>query len=106
MPAVFVTFPVVNLGALYAARTWIQRRQPERSILWSAAAYNGMLGAAWWLLRNRSNPRLRGEFAEGFMPLDSVAAAWSVLADQGGRLLMISLPGWTEGWSFNPGEVS
>ena len=34
------------------------------------------------------------------------AAAWSFLADQGGRLLMISLPGWTEGWSFNPGEVS
>ena len=106
VPAVFVTFPVVNLGALYAVRTWIQRRQPVRSILWSAAAYNGMVGAAWWVLRNRSNPRLRGEFAEGFMPVDSVAAAWGFLVDQGGRLLMISLPGWTEGWSFNPGEVS
>ena len=40
------------------------------------------------------------------MPIDSVAAAWNFLVDQGGRLLMISLPGWTEGWSFNPGEVS
>ena len=106
VPAVFVTFPVVNLGALYVVRTWIQRRQPMRSILWSAAAYNGMVAAAWWLLRSRSNPGIRGRFAEGFMPVDSVAAAWTFLADQGGRLLMISLPGWTEGWSFNPGEVS
>ena len=106
VPAVFITFPVVNLGALYAVRTWIQRRQPVRSILWSAAAYNGMVGAAWWLLRSRSNPGIRGRFAEGFMPVDSVDAAWTFLADQGGRLLMISLPGWTEGWSFNPGEVS
>ena len=106
VPAVFVTFPVVNLGALYAVRTWIQRRQPVRSVLWSAAAYNGMVGAAWWLLRSRSNPGIRGRFAEGFMPVDSVAAAWTFLADQGGRLLMISLPGWTEGWSFNPGEAS
>ena len=106
VPAVFVTFPVVNLGALYAVRTWIQRRQPMRSILWSAAAYNGMVGAAWWLLRSRSNPGIRGRFAEGFMPVDSVDAAWTFLAEQGGRLLMISLPGWTEGWSFNPGEVS
>ena len=65
-----------------------------------------MVGAAWWLLRSRSNPGIRGRFAEGFMPVDSVAAAWTFLADQGGRLLMISLPGWTEGWSFNPGEVS
>ena len=106
VPAVFVTFPVVNLGALYAVRTWIQRRQPVRSILWSAAAYNAMVAAAWWLLRSRSNPGIRGRFAEGFMPVDSVAAAWTFLADQGGRLLMISLPGWTEGWSFNPGELS
>ena len=106
VPAVFVTFPVVNLGALCAVRTWIQRRQPVRSILWSAAAYNGMVGTAWWLLRNRSNPNLRSDFADGFLPVDSLASAWSFLADQGGRLLMISLPGWTEGWSFNPGEVS
>ena len=63
VPAVFVTFPVVNLGALYAVRTWIQRRQSVRSILWSAAAYNGMVAAAWWLLRSRSNPGIRGRFA-------------------------------------------
>ena len=40
------------------------------------------------------------------MPVDALAAAWSFLADQGGHLLMIRLPGWTEGWSFNPSEVS
>ena len=74
--------------------------------MWSTAAYNGMVAAAWWLLRNRSSPALRSEFADGFLPVDSLAAAWSFLAAQGGRLLMISLPGWTEGWSFNPGEVS
>ena len=38
VPAVFDTFRVVNLSALYAVRTWIQRWQPVRSILWSAAA--------------------------------------------------------------------
>ena len=106
VPVVFVTFPVVNLGALYGVREWIRRRQPVRNILWSAVAYNGMVAAAWRLLRNRSNPIVRGDFADGFMPVDSLAAAWSFLADQGGRLLMISLPGWTEGWSFNPGEAS
>ena len=106
VPAVFVTFPVVNLGALYGIRTGIARGKWPRDILLSAAAYNVMMAAAWWLLRNRSNPTLRAEFAEGFLPVDSLAAASGFLADQGGRLLMISLPGWTEGWSFNPGEVS
>ena len=106
VPAVFVTFPIVNLGALYAIRAWIERRQPVRSILWSAAAYNVMFAAAWLLLRGRSNPIVRADYADGFLPLDSAAAAWNFLLDQGGRLMMISLPGWTEGWSFNPGEVT
>ncbi len=106
VPAVFITFPVVNLGALYAVRRWVARRRQTWSILLSALGYNVMVVAAWWLLRNRSNPALRGEFAEGFMPVDTLAAAGSFLADQGGRLLMISLPGWSEGWSFNPGEVT
>ena len=106
VPAVFVTFPIVNLGALYAMRAWIERRQPVRSILWSAAAYNVMFAAAWLLLRGRSNPIVRADYADGFLPLDSAAAAWNFLLDQGGRLLMIRLPGWTEGWSFNPGEVT
>ena len=56
VPAVFVTFPVVNLGALYAVRTWIQRRQPVRSILLSVVAYNAMVAAAWWLLREPLEP--------------------------------------------------
>ena len=106
VPAVFVTFPLVNLGALYAVRAWVERRRPVGGMVWSALAYNAMVFAAWWLLRSRSNPTLRGRFADGFMPVDSLATAWSFLADQGGRLLMISLPGWTEGWSFNPGEAS
>ena len=106
VPVVFVTFPVVNLGALYAIRAWVERKEQLRHILLSAVGYNAMVVVAWWLLRNRSNPALRGEFADGFLPSDSLAAAWSFLVDQGGRLLMISLPGWTEGWSFNPGEMS
>ena len=106
VPAVFVTFPIVNLGALYAIRGWIRGQRPPHAIFWSAAAYNAMVAVAWWLLRGRSNPTVRADFAEGFMPVDSLAAAWSFLANQGGRLLMISLPGWTEGWSFNPGEAS
>ena len=106
VPSVFVTFPIVNLGALYGIRTGFAHRRWPRDILLSAAAYNAMVAAAWWLLRNRSNPTLRAEFADGFLPLDSLADAWSFLADQGGRLLMISLPGWTAGWSFNPGEVT
>ncbi|MYD70499.1 MAG: hypothetical protein F4W89_07125 [Acidobacteria bacterium] len=106
VPVVLVTFPVVNLGVLYAARAWRERRRPALGIVWSAAAYNAMVAAAWLLLRNRSNPIVRADYADGFLPIDSVATAWSFLADQGGRLLMISLPGWTEGWSFNPGEAS
>ena len=106
VPAVFVTFPIVNLGALYAIRSWIALRRPPRGVLWSAGVYNTMVVTAWWLLRNRSNPIVRSDYAGGFMPVDSLAAAWNFLVDQGGRLLMISLPGWTEGWSFNPGEVS
>ena len=106
VPAVFVTFPIVNLGALYAVRGWATGQRPAPGIVSSAAAYNSMIAAAWWLLRDRSNPGVRADFAEGFLPVDSLAAASGFLADQGGRLLMISLPGWTEGWSFNPGEVS
>ena len=106
VPVVLVTFPVVNLGVLYAARAWRERRRPAPGIVWSAVAYNAIVAAAWLLLRNRSNPIVRADHADGFLPIDSVAAAWGFLADQGGRLLMISLPGWTEGWSFNPGEVS
>lgn len=106
VPAVFVTFPVVNLGVLYAARAWVERRRPMAGIVWSAVAYNVTVAVAWWLLRDRSNPIVRADFADGFLPVDSLSAAGSFLAAQGGRLLMISLPGWTEGWSFNPGEVS
>lgn len=106
VPAVFVTFPVVNLGVLYAVRAWVERRRPLAVVVWSAAAYNVMVAVAWWLLRARSNPIVRADFADGFLPVDSLSAAGSFLAAQGGRLLMISLPGWTEGWSFNPGEVS
>ena len=108
VPVVFVTFPVVNLGALYAIRTWVERKAAVKAAsLLSAVGYNAMVVVAWWLLRNRSNPAPPWQSSlMGSCPNDSLAAAWSFLVDQGGRLLMISLPGWTEGWSFNPGEVS
>ena len=108
VPAVFVTFPVVNLGALYAVRTWIQRRQPVRSILWSV----GGVQRLWWAPRGGccakpvepGNPRTTSP--KGSCRSTRWMRPGPFLADQGGRLLMISLPGWTEGWSFNPGQVS
>lgn len=104
--SVFISFPVVNLGAAYAVRD--RRRDPGRAarMLGIAAAYDLAVLAAYVLLRNRSNPNARDLFADGFMPLDSVAAAIGFLAENGRYLLEISLPGWGTGWNLNPGTVS
>ena len=104
--SVFISFPVVNLGAAYAACAWFRDRGRARAMLGIAGAYDAAVFVAWLLLRNRSNPHSRDYFADGFMPIDSLAAMSGFLADKGRYLLETSLPGWGTGWNLNPGTVS
>lgn len=104
--SVFISFPIVNLGAAYAIRDrWRDRGRAAR-MFGIAAAYNVAVFVAYLLLRNRSNPSARDLFSDGFMPLDSVAAVLGFLAENGRYLLETSLPGWGTGWNLNPGTVS
>ena len=104
--SVFISFPVVNLGAACAVRDWRRDRGRAVRMLRIAALYNVAVLVAFLLLRNRSNPNARDLFSDGFMPLDSVAAALGFLAEKGRYLLETSLPGWGTGWHLNPGTVS
>ena len=104
--SVFVSFPIVNLGAAYAARDWLRDKGRAVRMLGIAAAYNVAVLVAYLLLRNRSNPSARDLFSDGFMPFDSVAAAVGFVAEKGRYLLETSLPGWGTGWLLNPGTVS
>ena len=104
--SVFISFPVVNLGAAYAACAWLRDRGRAGTLLWTAGAYNAAVFVAYLLLRNRSNPHSRDYFADGFMPIDSLAAMSGFLAEKGRYLLETSLPGWGAGWNLNPGTVS
>ena len=104
--SVFISFPVVNIGAAYAARGWFRDRRRARTMLGIAAAYNATVFVAYLLLRNRSNAASRDYFSDGFMPLDSIAAGLGFLAENGRYLLETSLPGWGTGWNLNPGTVS
>lgn len=104
--SVFISFPVVNLGAAYAARDWWRDRRRAARMLGIAAAYNVTVLVAFLLLRNRSNPSARALFSDGFMPLDSAIAALGFLAENGRYLLETSLPSWGTGWYLNPGTVS
>ena len=104
--SVFASFPVVNLGAAFAARDWFRNRGRARHVLWSAGAYNFAVLGAYLLLRGRSNERLRAFYPDDFLPLDSAGAAWGFLADNGRRLLELSLPNWQAGGAENPGTVS
>ena len=104
--SVFASFPIVNLGAAFAARDWFRDRRRARPILLSAAAYNLAVLGAYLLLRSRSNERLRAFYPGDFLPLDSAGAAWGFLADNGRRLLEMSLPNWEAVGAENPGTVS
>ena len=104
--SVFISFAVVNLGAAYAAGDWSRDRRRARKMLGIAAAYNAAVFVAYLLLRNRSNPLQRANFADGFMPIGSLAEAFGFLAENGRRLLETSLPAWGTGWQLNPGTVS
>ena len=104
--SVFASFPIVNLGAVFAAREWFRDRRRVRSILLSAAAYNLAVLGAYLLLRSRSNERLRAFYPDDFLPLDSFGAAWGFLAGNGRRLLEISLPNWQATGAENPDTVA
>lgn len=86
--SVFASFPIMHLGALGAIRSLRSNRPRALPVLGCAAAYDIAVLAAYLLLRNRSNERIRGgRFADGFMPLDSVSEAGSFLATNGRQLL-------------------
>jgi len=104
--SVFASFPIVNLGALHAARGWPANRRRTIRILLSAAAYNAAVLAGYLLLRSRSNEIVRGDFAAGFMPLDSVGSAWGFLAANGRRMLELGLPSWSAVQIWDPATVS
>ena len=103
VPSVFVSFPIVNLGAASALRGWLtDGRRPDPEILPSAAVYNATVLGAYLLLRQRSNVYLQDYWADGFMPIDSTGSMLGFLADNGLRLLDASLPA----WGSSPGTVS
>ena len=78
---------------------WLRRR-PHAGARWNlearaaliAASYGAVVLAAFLLLRGRSNAAVRADFADGFMPVDSLAAIWGFLGVHGRRMLESSLP--------------
>ena len=106
VPSVFVSFPIVNLGAACAARAWARdRRRAIETFLW-AGVYNATVFLSYLFLRGRSNDMVRDDFATGFMPTDSARAAWIFLAENGRHLLELSLPSWGDVEIWNPATVS
>ena len=85
--SVFISFPIMHVGALGAIRDWRLNRSRALRVLGATAAYDLAVLACYVLLRSRTNERVRGDFVDGFMPLDSLSGAWSFLATNGQRLL-------------------
>ena len=92
-PSVFVTFPLVHLGAVRAIRRSYGDRRRTINALLTVAAYDAAVLAGYLFMRNRTNEHVRGDFESGFLPLDSFFAAWQFLAVRGEHLLHMSLPG-------------
>ena len=92
-PSAFLTAPIVIGTAGYVvARSPRPAGISKARIIMIAASYGAVLLAAYLLLRSRSNAEIRQRFADGFMPIDSVAGIWEFLAVHGRRLLELSLP--------------
>ena len=85
--SVLVSFPIMHVGALGAIRDWRLNRSRALRVLGATAAYDFAVLACYVLLRSRTNERVRGDFVDGFMPLDSLSGAGSFLATNGRRLL-------------------
>ena len=85
--SVLVSLPIMHVGALGAIRDWRLSRSRALSVLSATVAYDLAVLACYLLLRSRTNERVRGDFADGFIPLDSLSEAGSFLATNGQRLL-------------------
>ena len=85
--SVLVSLPIMHVGALGAIRDWRLNRSRALSVLGATVAYDFAVLACYVLLRSRTNERVRGNFADGFMPLDSLSGAGSFLATNGRWLL-------------------
>ena len=66
--------------------------------LFGAAVYNVMAFAAYLFLQSRSSPAMRANWADHFMPIESVSQALIFLSDNGQHLAELSLPGWSMAW--------
>ena len=94
-PSLFVSFPIVHLGAVLAV--WnrrLQQHTARKVLLWSAA-YDITVVATVLFLRNRSSDAIREWWATWFMPLDSFSAAFGFLALHGRKAVEMSMPNWT-----------
>ena len=106
VPSVFASFPIVNLSAVAAARSWSRDRRRARLVLLAAAGYNAIALLAYVLLRGRSNARVVADFRAGFIDVSSVGSAWTFLTEQGRALIEASLPSWRQVENWNPETVS
>ena len=93
--SLFVSFPIVHLGAILAVWNRRPERRTARKVLVWSAAYDITVVAAVLFLRNRSSAATRRGFTTGFMPLDSISAALEFLAVQGRKAVEMSMPNWT-----------
>ena len=92
VPSVFVSFPLVHLGAVSAVYSGHPDRRRTVTVLLSVAAYDVAVFIAYLFMSGRTNEQLRNGFSAGFMPLDSVGAAWEFVVVNVRRLLDMSLP--------------
>ncbi len=92
VPSVFISFPIMHLGALGAIRDWRLDRSRALRVLGATVAYDLAVLVCYLLLRNRANEMIRGfHFASGFMPVDSLSEAGSFLVTNGQRLLEMGM---------------
>ena len=89
VPSVLVSLPIMHVGALGAIPRLAPQSFASARVLGATVAYDLAVLACYLLLRSRTNERVRGDFADGFIPLDSLSEAGSFLATNGQRLLEI-----------------
>jgi hypothetical protein len=103
LPSVFLSFPLVNLGALRASMT---RHRDAAPWVVAAAVYNLFVAAAYFLLRSRANPLVRERFRGSFLPLGSLEGILEFFSTNVMRLLASGLPSWGETKIWDPRTVS
>ncbi len=109
--SVFVSVPLMTLAAWRQWRTdrdraGLPRRSRGAADAGAAGAYYALVLLAYLAVRTRTNPLLRADFQNGFLPMDSVASVWAFLATGGRRVLETSLPSWKPTDFLNPETVS